>query len=689
MPDNTEAKVRLEREGACGVIVIDNPPVNVSSHAVRVGLLAAVEELAGDPSLKAGVVIGGGKTFVSGSDLREFGKPMAEPLMPRVLRAISECPKPIVAALHGAAMGGGFEIALACDARIGAPGLLVALPEVKLGIMPGAGGTQRAPRLMGLSKAIEFITSGRRMPAAEALECGLIDRIAEGELRQDSTAFALSLGGKRDLADIAVPAEQPEAVAAAAEAALRKGRGRPFIARAVEAVRWSAELPLAEGLVRERAAFDALRVADEARALRHLFFAEREAGRVPGLEDVAGAMPRAVAVIGSGTMGAGIATALIEAGLPVTLIDKDPAALERGLGRIRDGQERSLAAGRIDAPTMERRLGLLTGGDSLDAASGSDLVIEAVFEDMAVKTAVMAELDRVMKPSAILATNTSYLDVDALASATGRPDKVLGLHFFSPANIMRLLEIVRGALTSPETLATGFALSRRLGKVGVLAGVCEGFIGNRIYNVYRNQCEFMLEDGALPEEVDAALEGFGFAMGPFRVGDLAGLDIAWATRKRQAPTRDPRSRYVAILDALCEAGRFGQKAGAGWYGYPPGARRGEPDAFVKSAIEAASAAKGIARRRFAPDEIVERALGAIVNEASLILADGIAQRPSDIDLVLVNGYGFPDVKGGPLFWASRQDRALVRRAVERAREATGFGFREAGIDAVLDAIAAG
>jgi 3-hydroxyacyl-CoA dehydrogenase len=667
--------VRLEPEGGCAVIVLDNPPVNVSSAALRAQLLDVVRDFAADEAFKAAVLIGAGRTFVSGADLKEFGGPMLSPEMPQVLAAIADCPKPIVAALHGTAMGGGFELALACDARIGAPDLAVALPEVKLGIIPGAGGTQRVPRLIGVSKAIEFITSGRRMTAQEALALGLIDEIAKADLRSEAVAHALLLSGKRDLAHLPVPAENEADVAAAVNNALKKAKGRPYIARAVEAVSWAAETSLDEGMARERATFHALRTAEEAFALRHLFFAEREAARVQAIEGLPAPPLAKVAVVGAGTMGSGIATALIEAGLHTVLIDTKPDALQRAQSRLADLQARAVSQGRIDEAMARARLDHLTFGDEFALARDADLVIEAVFEDMDVKRAVMGELDRVSKPEAILATNTSYLNVDAIAEGTKRPHLVLGLHFFSPANVMRLLEIVRGERTSREALATGFALGRRLKKISILAGVCEGFIGNRIYNVYRNQCEFMLQEGALPQDIDAALEDFGFAMGPFRVGDLSGLDIAWANRKRREATRDRRTRYVVILDKLCEAGRFGQKAGAGWYRYPPGARRGEPDPIVEQIISENSAANGFSRRKISSAEIVDRALGAMINEARLVLADGIAQRASDIDLVFVHGYGFPDYRGGPLFWASRQDPARIAKAIDRVAAAIGFGFR--------------
>jgi 3-hydroxyacyl-CoA dehydrogenase len=675
--------VRLERDGACAVIIIDNPPVNVGSHAVRQELLSVIALFAKSEDLRAAIIIGAGKTFVSGSDIKEFGKPLVAPEMPAVLAAIASCPKPIIAALHGTAMGGGFEIALACDGRIAASSLQIALPEVKLGIIPGAGGTQRVPRLAGLSAAIQLITSGKRLTAPEALALNLIDAIASNNLRSDAIAFALAFDGKRDLAKVAVPAEPPEAIDNAVATALKKAKGRPFITKAVEAILWSAKTSLDEGLQRERAAFQGLRVSEEAAALRALFFAEREAARHPMLEGVAALTLESIAVVGAGTMGTGIATAMVEAGYKILLVDKDVAVLVRAMARIKDTQARALQLGRVDQAAIDHQINLLTTSTNTADVSQADLVIEAVFEDEDLKKRVMIELDHAMKPHAILATNTSYLDVDRLAAATNRPAKVLGLHFFSPANIMRLLEVVRGASTSAPTLATGFVLGRKLNKISVLAGTCEGFIGNRIYNAYRNQCEFMLEDGALPHEVDTALEDFGFAMGPFRVSDLSGLDIAWATRKRQAVTRDPRKRYVAILDALCETGRLGQKTKAGWYRYSEGSRKGEVDPDVTNIIVEQSKAKGMTRRSLEPTEIVSRALGAMINEAGLLLAEGMAQRPSDIDLVMVHGYGFPDYKGGPLFWASQRDPAMIVDALDRVEAATGFGFRRAGLDVIF------
>jgi 3-hydroxyacyl-CoA dehydrogenase len=654
--------VRLEREGRVAVVVIDNPPVNAGSAAVRSGLLEAVAAVAADPALEAGVIIGAGGTFVAGSDIREFGQPLAEPQLPAVLAALAACPKPFVAALHGAALGGGFELALGCDARVAAMDAVVGLPEVTLGMIPGAGGTQHLPRLAGVAKAIEIACSGRRVKAAEALRLGLVDAVAEGDLRAAAVAHALALGGrKRPVSALPVPADPPEAVADAEKAALRAGKGRPPVVAAIAAIKEAATLPYGEALANERRMFQALRQSPEAAALRHLFFA----AKVPGLEGAAERPVGSAGVVGAGTMGSGIATCFADAGIAVTLIDQDEEAVARGLACVKQGYDASVAAGRLDEAEAERRLARIHGAVDLASLADADLVVEAIFEDMALKEAMFARLDAVAKPGAILATNTSYLDVDRIAAATKRPQDVLGLHFFSPAPVMRLLEVVRAAKTSPGALATALAVGRKLRKLCVVAKVGEGFIGNRLYAAYRRQCELLVEEGALPEEVDAALESFGFAMGPFAVADMAGLDIAWRMRQRLAATRDPRERYCAIADRLCERGRLGRKTGAGWYRYPPGARRGEPDPEVRALIEAASAAAGIARRAIDPDEIRGRALATLVREAERVLAEGVALRASDVDLVLVNGYGFPKHEGGPLFWASRQDRARLDAATAR------------------------
>ncbi|WP_372399414.1 3-hydroxyacyl-CoA dehydrogenase NAD-binding domain-containing protein [Azospirillum sp. HJ39] len=677
-------QVRLERDGAVAVIVIDNPPINAGSVGVRRGLLDAIAGVAADPDVTAAVLIGAGKTFIAGSDLREFGQPLEEPQLPAVIAAIEDCPKPVVAALHGAALGGGFELALGCDARIAAPGTLVGLPEVTLGMIPGAGGTQRLPRLVGISTAIGLICEGRRVAAADALALGLVDALAEGEeaeaLRAAAIAHARTLSGRKcRVAARPVPDEPAERIEAAAGAALRAGRNRPPVVEAIRAVRAAAERPLNEALAEERAVFQRLRLETEAAARRHLFFAERESARVPGLEGVAPRRLERIGVIGAGTMGTGIAIAALDAGLPVTLLERDAGALDTGMARLRDHYARRVEGGKMSAEVAGKRLAALDPGTDMAALGAANLVIEAVFEDLSVKQDLFRRLDAVLAPGAVLASNTSYLDLDAIAAASGRPQDVVGLHFFSPANVMRLLEVVRGTKTSPEVLATGLALARRLGKLPVVAGNAFGFIGNRIYAAYRRQCEFLIEEGALPAGIDAALERFGFAMGPFAVADLSGLDIAWRMRRQQAATQSlpagPAARYVEIPDRLCEAGRLGRKTGAGYYRYPPGAGRGEPDPEVTALIEEASAAKGIARRAISDDEIVTRVLLTMVNEAACLLSEGVSARASDIDLVLVNGYGFPAWEGGPLFWAGRRDPAWLGAELARLAELSGPGFR--------------
>jgi 3-hydroxyacyl-CoA dehydrogenase len=680
------SRVRVERQGEIAVIVIDNPPVNAGSTEVRRGLLDAVTGIAADDAVKAAILIGAGNTFVAGSDIREFGKPLEEPQLPAVLAAIESCPKPIVAAIHGAALGGGFELALACDARVSLPTAIVGLPEVTLGMIPGAGGTQRTPRLVGVAAAIEIVCSGRRIQAAEAVSLGLIDAVVDGDLKAGATDFARALGSagrKRRLSEAPVPSDAPESIDQAEREALRAGRGRPQVVKAIEAVKSAALLPFGEALAKEREAFQQLRMSNEAAALRHLFFAEREAAKVAGLESATASSISKVGVVGAGTMGIGIAICFADAGYPVTLIDQSQEAVERGMQRLQENYDRSVASGRIDAGEARSRRQRISTDTEYEGLADADLVIEAVFEDMTVKAEVFRRLDAILRPGAILASNTSYLDLDLLAAGTSRPRDVVGLHFFSPAQVMRLLEVVRGKQTGSDTLATALAVARKIRKLAVVARVGEGFIGNRIYAAYRRQCEFMLEEGAYPAQIDAALEQFGFAMGPFAVGDMSGLDIAWRMRQRLAATRDPRSRYVEIADRLCEQGRFGQKAGAGWYRYLPGARKGATDPEVRTLIDAASQAKGIARRAFSADEIQRRALLTMVNEAALILEEGIAARPSDIDLVLVNGYGFPRHEGGPLFWAGRRDAGEILGELERIVEVSGYGFKKGNVAALL------
>ncbi|WP_157268214.1 3-hydroxyacyl-CoA dehydrogenase NAD-binding domain-containing protein [Azohydromonas aeria] len=678
------ARVHLERDGDVAVVVIDNPPVNAGSAEVRRGLLQALETVAGDDGLRAAVLIGAGNTFIAGSDLREFGQPLQEPQLPAVIAAIEACDKPVVAALHGAALGGGFELALGCDARVAAAGTVVGLPEVTLGIIPGAGGTQRLPRLVGVPKAIELVCSGARVTSGQALALGLIDSEAEGELRAAAVAHARRLvGSKARVRDRGVPAADAQAVEQASAAALKAGKGRPAVRAAIEAVVSAAQFPIDEGLLRERSAFQDLRVSREARALRHQFFAERDSARLPEVEGVAPRPVQHVAVIGAGTMGTGIAIAALDAGFDVALLEQDEAALRRGVERIREHYAGRVQAGKLKASVAAQCELRLQPTTDWSVLALSDLVIEAVFEDLEVKRQVFARIDGLARPGAVLASNTSYLDLDAIAQATRRPRDVIGLHFFSPAHVMRLLEVVRGAATAPDVLATGLVLAKRLRKLPVVTGNAFGFIGNRIYAAYRRQCEFMIEEGAWPEEVDAALEAFGFAMGPFAVADLSGLDIAWRMRQAQAATRDPAARYVHIPDRLCEAGRLGRKTGAGYYLYESGSRGRKSDPAVHGLIEQARADKGLVRRTLGDGEIQRRALLAMVNEAARLLAEGVARRASDVDVVLVNGFGFPRWEGGPVFWARERGAEALAQDMDWLAELSGAGFVRGDLRHVL------
>jgi len=667
------ARVHMERDGDVAVIVIDNPPINAGSTEVRRGLLEAVEMVRCDDAIVAAVLIGAGTTFIAGSDIREFGQPLAEPQLPAVIAAIEACTKPFVAALHGAALGGGFELALGCDARVAAPGTVVGLPEVTLGIIPGAGGTQRLPRIVGVPRAIQLVCSGERVASAAALAEGLIDAQADGDLRAAAVAHARRLVGRKNrLRDLQVPPADDAAVSEAAAAASKAGKKRPAVQAAIDAVKASSTLAIDDALSGERAVFQRLRVSREAAALRHQFFAERDSAKHPSLDGVEPRAVRRVAIIGAGTMGSGIAIAALDAGHEVLLLEQDGAALERGTARIRDHY-----AGRVRTGKMMKNVAEACGArlrSSLDwnELATADLVIEAVFEEIGVKREVFQRIDAVAKPGAVLASNTSYLDLDAIADATSRPQDVIGLHFFSPANVMRLMEVVRGRASAPDAVATGLALGRKLKKLPLLTGNAFGFVGNRLYAAYRKQCEFMVEEGAWPEQVDGALERFGFAMGPFAVADLSGLDIAWRMRQAQAATRDPSARYVQIADRLCEAGRLGRKTGAGYYRYGD---TGKPqvDPAVHALIEQARADKGIATRRIDDEEICRRVVLALVNEAALLLAEGVAERATDVDVALVNGFGFPRWEGGPVFWASERGDAALSADFEWLAQVSGLG----------------
>jgi 3-hydroxyacyl-CoA dehydrogenase len=682
--------VHLERDGDIAVIVIDNPPINAGSAAVREGLMAAIAVLKSDESLRGAVLIGAGTTFVAGSDLREFGQPLAEPQLPAVIRAIEDCGKPVVAALHGAALGGGFELALGCDARVASPGTVVGLPEVTLGIIPGAGGTQRLPRIVGIPRAIAMVCSGERVGSAAALAAGLVDAEAPGDLRATAVAHARGMAGRKQrLRDRAVPPCEAEAVAQAAAAALKAGKRRPQVQAAIDAVVASANVGIDEGLADERAVFQRLRVSREAFALRHQFFAERDSAKHPTLADAKPRDIRRIAVIGAGTMGSGIAIAALDAGYELLLLEQEAAALERGANRIHGHYASRVKSGRMKAEVAARCEARLSASLDWPRIAEADLVIEAVFEEMGVKQQVFQRIDALARPGAVLASNTSYLDLDAIAAATSRPQDVIGLHFFSPANVMKLMEVVRGKASAPDALATGLAVGKKLKKLPVLTGNAFGFVGNRLYAAYRRQCEFMVEEGASPEQVDAALEAFGFAMGPFAVADLSGLDIAWRMRKAQAEShknaRDPAARYVHIADRLCVVGRLGRKTGAGYYRYAEGATRPQVDPAVAELIARARSDKGITPRALGAEEIQRRVMLTLVNEAALLLAEGVAERATDVDVVLVNGYGFPRWEGGPVFWARERGAEALQSDLDELATLSGPGFVRGDVQHLFEA----
>lgn len=659
--------VDVRRDGEIAVVTIDNPPVNALGHAVRSGIFEAMKALRDDDSVKAVVLASAGRTFAAGADITEFGKPLQPPGLGEVIETIETMPKPVVAALHGTPLGGGFELALGCHWRVAAKGTRPGLPEVKLGILPGAGGTQRLPRLIGPVEALPIIVSGEPMSTETALKLGAIDEIAEGDVTEAAVAFARKvLADNRPILRVseredrisAARADRSAFEAAVAKATARtKGLEAPLAC--ARAVGFAIDLPFAEGLKREHELFRELVQGDQSKAQRHLFFAEREAAKVADMPK--GTKPRPVAraaVIGAGTMGGGISMCFANAGIPVTIVDTTDEALKRGLGTIEKNYMISVSRGRMSEDDVKARMALITGATDMAAVADADIVIEAVFEEMEVKRDIFGRLDRIAKPSAVLATNTSYLDVNEIARTTSRPGSVVGMHFFSPANVMKLLEIVRGEATDPEVLATAIDVARKLKKVPVVVGVCFGFVGNRMLRARSLETERLLLEGASPAQVDKALTDFGFPMGPFAMGDLAGLDIGWRIRKAMGPTAD--GGRAPIADALCEMGRFGQKTGRGFYIYEKGARGGTPDPEVAALIEKTAAEMGIARREITDEEIVERLIYPMVSEGAKILEEGIAQRPGDIDIVWINGYGFPVGLGGPMHWADTVGLAHIR-----------------------------
>ena len=641
------------------VLTIDNPPVNALGVGVRRGLLDGVARAEADPSVRAVLITGTGKQFLAGADLRELGRPPLPPTLPEVCNAIEACPKLVVVAINGSALGGGLEVALAAHHRLATRSSKLGLPEVQLGLIPGAGGTQRAPRLLGVQAALSLMLSGRHASAEEALGMGLIDEISPGEdAREAALARVQALldqGARprrtRDRTEALADRAAQLAALDAARADTEKIRGLFSPMKIVEAVQASLDQPFEEGLRTERELFSQCLASPQSAGLIHAFFAEREVLKSPETRAGRPRLVEQVGVIGGGTMGAGIAVAMLDAGLSVTMIERDEAALAQGRSRVEKVYDGLIAKGRQTPQGKGEVMERFKGSMDFGALAGADLVVEAVFEDMAVKKVVFNQLDRVCKRGAVLGTNTSYLDIAEIADATSRPEDVIGLHFFSPANIMKLLEIVVPAKVSADVVATAFALAKRLRKVPVRAGVCDGFIGNRILAVYRQAADFMMEDGASPYEIDQMARNFGFPIGPYEMSDLAGGDIGWAARKRRSVTRDPRARYVRIADRLCERGWFGQKTGRGWYVYPHGRRTGTPDPEVLAIIEEERARAGVAPRPFTEEELRRRYLAAMVNEAAKVVAEGIALRPLDVDVTLVHGYGFPRARGGPTKYA--------------------------------------
>ncbi len=655
-------------QGDIAVITLDNPPVNGLGQATRQGVVEGVTKANADAAVKAIVITGGGKVFCGGADIREFNTPkaFAAPTLHEAIAALENSAKPVVAALHGVAMGGGLELALGAHYRVVAPGAQIALPEVKLGIVPGAGGTQRLPRVLGVETALRMITTGEPVKSevlAKAPGQKLFDRVIEGDLMEGALAFARDVAAIRPLPSVrtltaAAPADA--AFFSGAKALLAKtARNLTAPQRCVDCVEAATKLGLDEGLAFERNVFVELVASTESKALRHAFFGERAASKIPGVPDDTPVRDiKRVAVICAGTMGGGITMNFLNAGIPVTILETKQDALDRGLGIIRKNYEAQVSKGKLTQDKYELRMNLLTPTLNYADIAQADLVIEAVFEEIGVKEAVFKQLDATMKPGAILASNTSTLDLDKIASFTKRPQDVIGLHFFSPANVMRLLEVVRGEKTANDVLATTMQLAKKIKKLAVVSGVCDGFIGNRMIEQYSRQAGFLLEEGATPEQVDKAVEKWGMAMGPFRMGDLAGNDIGWAIRKRRYVEK-PNMRYSKTADLLCEQGRYGQKTGAGWYDYEAGKRDPVPSAQVNDMLAAYRKEIGVTPRQIPDDEIVGRLVFSLVNEAAKILEEGIALRASDIDMVYLSGYGFPLFRGGPMFYADTVGLAKV------------------------------
>ena len=661
-----------QQHGSIAVITLNNPPVNGLGYATRSGIVEGVNRALDDAAIKAIVITGGGRAFSGGADIKEFNTPAAlqEPSLHTVIEVIENAGKPVIAAIHAVAMGGGLELALGCHYRVAVPGAQIALPEVKLGILPGAGGTQRLPRVIGLEAALNMIISGTPVASEKLAGTKLFDQMIEGELLPGALAFAAKVADIRPLPkvrDIKIKYPNSDGYLQFARNTVRVVAG-PFPAplKCVEAVAAAVSAKkFDDGLKVERDLFLELVQTPESKSLRHAFFGERAASKIP---DVPADTPlreiKSAAVIGAGTMGGGIAMNFANAGIPVKILEMKQEALDKGLATIRKNYENSMKKGKLTQEKFDQRVGLITGTLAYADLGAADIVVEAVFEDMGVKETVFKQLDAVMKQGAILASNTSTLDVDQIAAFTKRPQDVIGLHFFSPANVMKLLEIVRGAKTGKDVLATTMALAKKIKKTGVVSGVCDGFIGNRMIEQYIRQAGFLLEEGCLPEQVDKAIEKFGFAMGPFRMSDLAGNDIGWYIRKRRYLEK-PDVTYSKVADLLCEKGRYGQKTSAGWYDYKAGDRKPYPSKEVNDMIIAHSAELKLERRKISDQEIIERLLYALVNEGAHILEEGIAMRASDIDMIYLTGYGFPLFRGGPMFYADTVGLSNVVMAMQR------------------------
>jgi 3-hydroxyacyl-CoA dehydrogenase len=676
----TTSPISTSRHGDVLIVKSNNPPVNALGAAVRQGLVAAIEEAEGDDGVKAVVIACEGQTFFAGADITEFGKPPVMPWLPTVVDTIENCSKPVVAAIHGTALGGGLEVALGCHYRVAVPNAKLGVPEVKLGLLPGAGGTQRLPRVAGVPKALEMATTGKMISAKQACDAGLVDRLIEGDLIPHAVAYAEEV---KDIRPLPKSSERDEKLAEARDnpgmfdeyrkANARKFRGFEAPEANIQCIEAAVSKPFVEGVIVERTKFMELMGGTQAKAQQYFFFSERKAAKIDGIaEDVKPRAIKKVGVIGAGTMGGGISMNFLSAGIPVTIFEMNQEALDRGTGIMRKNYEATAAKGRISGEQVEQAMGLLSPTLDFEALADCDLIIEAVFEQMEIKKDIFTRLDKTVKQGAILASNTSYLNIDEIAASTSRPQDVVGLHFFSPANVMKLLEVVRGAKTADDVLVTAMALAKKIGKVAVVAGVCHGFIGNRMLMPRQVEATKLLLEGATPEQVDRVHVAFGMPMGPFQMADLAGVDIGWH--------RDP-NRIENIRDALAAEGRWGQKKQAGFYDYDD-KRRPSPSPRVQEIIDDFAAKQGVTRREISDEEIVQRTLYTMVNEGAKILEEGMAQRASDIDVVWVYGYGWPVYRGGPMFWADTEGLQKIVNGLksQEARMGSDFSFSQMLLD---------